>query len=167
MAIRPIIRFPDVRLRQLAAPVDLFDESLRALVDDLYDTMLAAPGVGITAPHIGVAQRVVVIRLSDAEPLRVYINPEILSASTETLRHTEGSVSMPGVTDDVERPARVYLRYRDVEGTERSEDAEGFLAICLQHEIDQLDGIFWIQRLSPLRRERVVKKYQKLQKRGG
>lgn len=166
MTVRPIVRFPDARLRQPALAVTQFDDQLRALVEDLYETMRAAPGVGITAPHIGVAQRVTVIQLSDAEPRRVYINPEILSSSAETLRHMEGSVSMPGVTDEVERPARVELRYQDVEGRAQSEAADGFLAICIQHEIDQLDGIFWLQRLSALRRERLIKKYQKLQKRG-
>lgn len=141
-----------------------FDNALRALVDDIHDTMLAAPGIGITGPHIGVAKRIVVIQLSATEPRRVYINPQIVSASAETKRHVEGSVSMPGVTDEIERPAAVQLRFQDVDGAEHIEDADGLLAVCLQHEIDQLDGIFWLQRLSPLRRERVVKRYQKLRK---
>lgn len=165
MAIRPIVKYPDPRLRQAAKPVELFDEDLRALVDDIYDTMVAAPGMGITGPHLGILKRIVVIQLSAKHPKQVYINPVVLSASDDTKRHVEGSVSMPGVTDDIERPVSVQVRYQDVFGAEHVENADGLLAVCLQHEIDQLDGIFWLQRLSPLWRERVVKRYQKLQKR--
>ncbi len=165
MAVRAIVRFPDARLSTVAAPVEAFDAELRTLADDLYDTMRAAPGIGITAPHIGVSKRVVVLQLTPDEPVRVYINPAIAWASEEKTRYAEGSVSMPGVTDEIERSARVRVSYRTLDGQEASEEAEGLLAVCHQHEIDQLDGIFWIQRLSPLRRERVVKRFQKLQKR--
>lgn len=103
MAVRNIVKFPDPRLRAVAAVVNVFDEELRVLADDLRDTMLAAPGVGITAPHLGVAKRVVVLKLSAAEPVQVYVNPKIVWASTETIRHAEGSVSMPGVTGEIER----------------------------------------------------------------
>lgn len=161
MAIRPILRFPDVGLRTVCKPVEVFDEKLRELADDLLDTMRAAPGVGITAAHIGVALRVVVIELG-GEPVRYFVNPEIISASDETIRQVEGSVSMPGMTDEVERPNLIRVRYSDLAGAEREEVAEGFLAVCIQHEIDQLDGIFWIQRLSRLKRERLVKRWQKL-----
>ncbi len=167
MAVRPIVKYPDPRLRQIAEPVLQFDDDLRTLVDDIYETMLAAPGIGITGPHLGIAKRIVVIQLAATEPKRVYINPVVVSASNDTKRHLEGSVSMPGVTDDIERAASVQVRYQDIDGVEHTEDADGLLAVCLQHEIDQLDGIFWLQRLSPLRRERVVKRYQKLQKRVG
>lgn len=163
MAIRPIIRFPDPLLRRAAEPVTRFDTDLKALADDLLDTMRAAPGVGITAPHIGVALRLVVLELTPGE-VGVYVNPELVAASKEMLRHSEGSVSMPGANEEIERPARVTIRYRDLDGTERTEEAEGFRAICHQHEIDQLDGIFWLDRLSRLKRERVVKRYEKLER---
>lgn len=165
MAVRPIVRFPDARLRAIAEPVRAFDADLRALADDLYDTMRAAPGIGITGPHIGIAKRVVVLQLALDQPVRTYVNPTIAWASDEKVRHAEGSVSMPGVTEEVERSARVRVSYRTLDGVDASEDAEGLLAVCHQHEIDQLDGVFWIQRLSPLKRERVVKRFQKLQKR--
>ncbi len=161
MTLRPILRFPDPRLRQKAEPVTAFDAGLRDLVADLFETMAAAPGVGMTAPHIGVLQRIVVLDLP-GKGKGVYVNPEILWSSDETARHEEGSVSMPGVGDAVERPARIRLRWQNLDGTEQSGEADGFLAICLQHEIDQLDGIFWLQRLSRLRRDRLVKKFEKL-----
>jgi peptide deformylase len=162
MAILPIVRFPDPRLRAVAEPVEHFDADLRRLADDLLDTMRAAPGVGITAPHVGLLRRLVVLELSPGE-VRVYVNPKLVWSSPETARATEGSVSMPGVTEEVERPAKVRVTYQDLDGTERTEEADGFLAICHQHEIDQLDGIFWLQRLSRLKRGRVVARYGKLQ----
>lgn len=164
MTARPIVRFPDPRLRAVAEPVTVFDEELRALAQDLLDTMRAAPGIGITAPHIGIAKRVVVLELSPDDGVRSYVNPEIVWASDETIRHQEGSVSMPGVTEDVERHARVRVKYRDLDGLEHVEEAEGLLSVCHQHEIDQLDGIFWIQRLSRLKRDRLVKRWEKLQR---
>jgi peptide deformylase len=127
--------------------------------------MRAAPGIGITAPHIGSAQRVVVIELPGVEGVRVYVNPEIVQASREMIRHEEGSISMPGVTEEIERHAKLSVRYRDQDGNEHSEDTEGLLAVCLQHEIDQLDGMFWIHRLSRLKRERLIKRYEKLARR--
>ena len=165
MAVRNIIRFPDLRLRTAAEPVTAFDDGLRALADDLLDTMKAAPGIGITGPHIGVGKRVVVLQLSASEPARVYVNPLIEWASEERAHHIEGSVSMPGVTEQIERAKRVRVSYRTLEGAEASEEAEGLLAVCHQHEIDQLDGIFWIERLSKLKRERIVKRFQKIEKR--
>jgi peptide deformylase len=123
--------------------------------------MRAAPGIGITAPHIGVGLRVVVLELSRGD-VRTYVNPAILWASAETIRHAEGSVSMPGVAEEIERAAGVRIAYRDLDGSEQIEEADGFRSVCHQHEIDQLDGIFWIQRLSRLKRERVIKRYEKL-----
>lgn len=161
MAVRPIIRFPDPRLKSVAAAVTRFDDDLRTLAADLLDTMRAAPGVGITAPHIGTALRVVILELEPGKA-EAYVNPAILWASEETIRHAEGSVSMPGVSEEIERPARVRIGYRDLDGCERTEETEGFRAACHQHEIDQLDGIFWIQRLSRLKRDRVIKRYEKL-----
>ena len=164
MTIRPIIRFPDLRLRQKAEDVVTFDDGLRSLAHDLAETMRAAPGIGITAPHIGVFTRLVVIQLeTDASP-HFHVNPQIVWASPEKTRHIEGSVSMPGVTDEIERHARVRVVYRDLDGMEREEEAEGLMAVCHQHEIDQLDGIFWIDRLSKLKRDRLIKKFEKLQR---
>lgn len=163
MPLLPIIRFPDPRLRQAARPVTAFDAELRALAQDLAETMRAAPGIGITAPHCGIALRLVVLDLPE-DALRIYVNPQVVEASPERIRHVEGSVSMPGVTDEVERPAAITLRYHDLDGREHVAEAQGLLAICLQHEIDQLDGIFWTERLTRLRRERVVKRYDKIRK---
>lgn len=165
MALRPIVTWPDPRLKTKAAPITAFDADLRTLADDLLATMRAAPGVGITAPHVGVALRLVVLELSPADGVRIYANPEIVEASAETQRHAEGSVSMPGVVDDVERAARVRLRWRDLDGGAHESEAEGFLAVCLQHEIDQLDGVFWLDRLSRLRRDRVIKRWDKTRRR--
>lgn len=162
MAIRPLISFPDPRLRLVAAPVAVFGADLRALAADLLETMLAAPGIGITAPHIGVLQRVVVLQLAEDQAARVYVNPLIVWASEETRRQAEGSVAMPGVVEEVERPARVRVSYQDLDGAAHEEAADGLLAVCHQHEIDQLDGIFWIQRLSRLKRDRVIKRFEKL-----
>jgi peptide deformylase len=162
MAVQPIVKFPDPRLRTVAEPVSVFDDDLRKLATDLADTMRAAPGIGITAPHIGIPKRLVVIEPAPGAGIRTYVNPKILWASVETIRHAEGSISMPGVTQEVERPARVRVSYQDLAGAERIEEADGLLAICHQHEIDQLDGQFWIQRLSRLKRDRLVKRYEKL-----
>lgn len=164
MTIRPIVRFPDLRLRSVAEPISVFDEDLHRLAGDLTDTMRAAPGIGITAPHIGILKRLVVIELSPSAGLRSYVNPSILWTSTETIRHVEGSVSMPGVTEEIERHARVRIGYQTLNGDEAIEEAEGLLSVCHQHEIDQLDGLFWIDRLSRLKRERLVKRYQKQQR---
>lgn len=163
MPVRPIVRFPDPRLKLVAEPVTRFDADLRALADDLLDTMRAAPGIGITAPHLGVPARLVVLELTPGD-VRIYVNPALDWVSPEMVRHVEGSVSMPGVTDEIERHARIRLRYRDLDGAERTEEADGLLAICHQHEIDQLDGIFWIDRLSRLKRERLIARFNKLRR---
>jgi peptide deformylase len=162
MAVRSIIRFPNPLLRAVAEPIQLFDNELSSLADDLIDTMHAAPGIGITGPHIGILKRVVVIQLPSAAKPGIYVNPSVIQASPEMIRQTEGSVSMPGVTEEIERHARVRVRYQDLDGNERFEDADGLLAVCHQHEIDQLDGLFWTHRLSRLRRDRLIKRYDKL-----
>lgn len=163
MAIRPLLRFPDPRLRVAATAVTRFDADLRELAADLLDTMRAAPGIGITAPHIGVSLRLVVLELVPGS-VRTYVNPVLDSVSRETIRHVEGSVSMPGVTDEIECHARVRVRYRDLDGAEQVEEAEGLLSVCHQHEIDQLDGVFWIDRLSRLKRDRLIARYRKLER---
>ncbi|HXV29310.1 MAG TPA: peptide deformylase, partial [Sinorhizobium sp.] len=128
MAIRPIIQFPDPLLNRAAETVSLFDDDLRRLADDLLDTMRAAPGIGITAPHVGVLQRVTVIELDrEAEP-RTFINPEIVWHSPETTHHSEGSVSMPGISEEVERPMSVRVRYQTLSGETREEEASGLMA---------------------------------------
>ncbi|MBN8944723.1 MAG: peptide deformylase [Rhizobiales bacterium] len=166
MPARPLITYPDARLRLKALPVDVVDDGVRELARDILDTMAAVSAVGLTAPHIGILRRVVVIRLDPAAEALNYVNPEVVWASPETAAHNEGSVSMSGVTEAVERPARIRLRYWDLAGVAREDEADGFLAACLQHEIDQLDGMFWIERLSRLKRERVIKRFDKLGRRG-
>jgi len=161
MALRPIVKYPDPRLGETCMPVEIFDRDLRQLADDLLATMRAAPGVGITAAHIGLPLRLVVLELSPQEAPRFYVNPQIVSASSDKIRHVEGSVSMPGFTEEVERARHVRFRYQDLDGTMHEEDATGFHAVCIQHEIDQLDGIFWLKRLSRLKRERLIRKWQK------
>jgi peptide deformylase len=142
--------------------VTAFDGALRDLAKDLLETMHAAPGIGITAPHIGVPMRVVVLDLDAIEGARTYVNPEIEWASSEMILHREGSVSMPGVNDEVRRHAGVRISYQDVDGNMQTEESEGLRAVCHQHEIDQLNGLFWINRLSRLKRERLIKRFEKM-----
>jgi peptide deformylase len=162
MTIRPIVRYPDPRLALPAQAVTAFDDALRELANDLRETMHAAPGIGITAPHIGISLRVVVLDLDPVEGARTYVNPEIIWASPQMILHQEGSVSMPGVNDEVTRHARVRIRYHDVDGNLQTEESDGLRAVCHQHEIDQLNGIFWIRRLSRLKRERLIKRFDKM-----
>ena len=162
MTIRPIVRYPDPRLAIPARPVTEFDGALRELASDLLDTMHAAPEIGITAPHIGVSLRVVVLDLGANEGARTYVNPEIEWASSEMILHREGSVSMPGVNDEVQRHARVRISHQDVDGNMQTEESDGLRAVCHQHEIDQLNGMFWIGRLSRLKRERLIKRFEKV-----
>jgi peptide deformylase len=162
MTIRPILRYPDPRLALTAAPVAVFDDALRELARDLLESMHAAPGIGITAPHIGIALRVVVLDLDPVDGPRTYVNPAIAWASPETIMHQEGSVSMPGVNDDIRRHARIRIDYQDLDGNPHSEESDGLRAVCHQHEIDQLDGQFWIQRLSRLKRDRLIKRFEKI-----
>ncbi len=164
MPARPLILWPDPRLRQPCTPVETFDEGLRALAEDLTASLDAAMAAGLTAAHIGEPCRLVVLRPEPGGPATVYCNPELVEAAPERVDGREGSVSMPGVADDVERAAWVRVRFQDLDGVEQEERAEGFRAACLQHEIDQLDGLFWIERLSRLKRERVLKRYAKLRR---
>lgn len=162
MSIRTIIRYPDPRLALPAQPVTVFNGALHDLARDLLETLHAAPGIGITAPHIGIPLRVVVLDLDSVDGARTYINPEITWASPATMLHQEGSVSMPGVNDDIRRHARVRIDYFDLEGNRQTEESDGLRAVCHQHEIDQLNGMFWIQRLSRLKRERLIKRFGKV-----
>lgn len=161
MPVRPILIYPDPGLSRTCEPVTHFDEDLTSLAGDLLETMRKAPGVGITAAHVGIFQRLFVLELSPEQGPLYYVNPEIIFTDDELIRHMEGSVSMPGATEEVERPRRIRLRYCDLQGNSREEEAVDFHAVCIQHEIDQLDGIFWLRRLSRLKRERLIKKWQK------
>ncbi|MBB3904620.1 peptide deformylase [Methylobacterium brachythecii] len=151
----------------VAAEVATWDDALRALAEDLLDTLRGVGALGLTAPHIGVPARLAVIRLQPDLPHTIYVNPEVVEASPERAPQREGSVSMPGIIEPVERAVRIRVRYRDLDGAPHEEEAEGFAAACLQHEIDQLDGIFWTERLTRLRRERAMKRYAKLRRTGG
>ena len=156
-----ILRYPDPRLAMPCAPVTRFDGELKSFADQLYDAMRAAPGVGITAAHVGHALRLVILDLPDLGGRRDYANPRITWSSHDTISHEEGSVSMPGAIDTVVRPREITIEYTDLNGKPQTERMQGFAAVCMQHEIDQLDGVFWLQRLSRLRRDRVVKKWLK------
>jgi peptide deformylase len=162
MTIRPIIRYPDPRLAIPAQPVTAFDGALRDLATDLLETMHAAPGIGITAPHIGIPLRVAVLDLDAIDGARTYVNPEIIWASPEVIMHQEGSVSMPGVHHDIQRHACIRIGYHDLHGSLQTEESDGLRAVCHQHEIDQLDGLFWIKRLSRLKRDRLIKRFEKV-----
>jgi peptide deformylase len=171
MTIRPLLRWPDPRLTQMCQPVTEFDAGLRDLAADLLETMRTAPGIGITGPHVGVLRRVVVLELAPADlpdgGPRTYVNPVIVWRAAETIRHPEGSIAMPGVGAEIARAAAVRVTYQDLDGEARTEEAEGLRAVCHQHEIDQLDGVFWLRRLSQLKRERVVKRWEKLRRVAG
>ena len=168
MTPRPIINLPDARLRASSQSVDAVDDSIRALMDDMLATMYAAPGIGLAAIQIGVPKRVVVIDTAkkDEAPCPLYlVNPDIVWASGEMSTYEEGCLSIPDYYEDVERPARVRARFLDREGVAREIEAEGVLATCLQHEIDHLNGVLFIDHISKLKRDRVVKKFIKQAKR--
>ncbi len=167
MAKRPILVLPDPRLRAIADPIEKVDDSVKALAQDMLDTMYDAPGIGLAGPQIGEMKRIVVMDLAkegeDPAPI-VMINPEILKFSDETVVTEEGCLSIPELYYDVERPAEVTVRYTDLEGKTVETDATDRLAICIQHEIDHLDGVLYIDYLSRLKRDRVLKKFQKADK---
>src|SRR3981081_3982461 len=144
MTIRPIVRYPDPRLARPAQPVAVFDGALRDLAHDLLETMHAEPRSEINAPRIWISLRVVMLDLDPVSGALTYVNPEIIWASPEMIMHREGSVSMPGVNDDIRRHARVRISYRDVHGHAQTEQSEGLRGVCHQHEIDQRNGLFWI-----------------------
>jgi peptide deformylase len=164
MAIRTILEFPDQRLRTRAQPVTQFDAELGQLIDDMFETMYAAPGIGLAATQLDVHERLLVIDVSEArnEPL-VFINPEILSregvAETE-----EGCLSVPGIFDEVKRAAKVRVRSQDRTGAVGERDFEGVLAVCIQHEMDHLEGKLFVDYLSDLKRQRIRKKLEKERK---
>jgi peptide deformylase len=167
MALRDIIILPDKRLRQVSEPVKKTDKEVRRLVEDMFETMYDAPGIGLAAIQVGVPKRVVTLDLAKKDERKnpqVLINPEILWTSEDTTTYEEGCLSIPQVYEDVERPAQVRVRYRDLEGKEHEVEAGGLLAICLQHEIDHVNGVLFIDHISRLKRDRIVKKFTKAAK---
>lgn len=169
MTIRPILILPDPRLRQVAEPVEAFDDALRSTVEDMFETMYAAPGIGLAGPQIGYMKRVAVIDLADEENPDsgriAMVNPEIVAFGEDTAVSEEGCLSIPEFYYEVERPASVTVRYFTPEGREVTREATGRLAVAMQHEIDHLDGVLYIDYLSRLKRDRVIKKFQKAAKR--
>ena len=169
MAVREIIKLPDKRLRLVSEPVKQIDAAIRKLVDDMFETMYKAPGIGLAAIQVGIAKRVITLDLSkkedDHEP-QVFINPEITWWSEERAKFEEGCLSIPDYYEEVQRPAEVKVRYLDVSGKKHEIDAKGLLATCLQHEIDHTNGVLFIDHLSKLKRDRVIKKFAKAAKSG-
>ena len=172
MAILPILEAPDPRLKLISKPVTSFDAGLRSLVEDMFETMYDAPGIGLAAIQVGVAQRVLVIDLQEKDeetgdtirdPL-VFINPEILEVSEEFSIYNEGCLSVPEQYADVARPAVIRARWFDVDGKEYEEELDGLLATCLQHEMDHLQGILFVDRISKLKRDMLMKKLIKMRK---
>ena len=187
MAIREILEVPDPRLKTVSKPVEAFDDGLKTLVSDMFETMYAAHGIGLAAIQVGEPLRVLVIDLQepdeDAEPEvchahggeehthqpikndpRVFVNPEILQPSDDFQTYQEGCLSVPEIYADVDRPARCRVRWQDLEGKVHEEDMEGMLAVCIQHEMDHLEGVLFIDHLSRLKRQMVLKKLDKIRK---
>lgn len=159
-----IILIPDRRLRQVCEPVAKVDGEVRRVLDDMLETMYAAPGIGLAAPQVGVMQRMLVIDVSrEGEPKQPYcfINPKVVWASDEVSTYQEGCLSIPEYYEDVERPSKVRVEYLDRDGAEQEMVVEGLLSTCLQHEIDHLNGVLFIDHISRLKRERVMKKFIK------
>ena len=167
MAVREIVKLPDKRLRLVSEPVKRIDAEIRKLVDDLFETMYKAPGIGLAAIQIGVPKRVIAMDLSkkeDNHEPQVFINPEIVWTSDATAKYEEGCLSIPDYYEEVERPAEVKVKYLDRDGKSREIDAKGLMATCLQHEIDHTNGVLFIDHLSKLKRDRVIKKFAKAAK---
>ena len=168
MPIRPILVLPDPRLRLKSEPVGAITDEIRTLAADMFDTMYDAPGVGLAAIQIGVPKRVVTIDVSKSDTERtpiVLVNPQVVWASEETRVYEEGCLSIPEYYEEVERPERVRFRYTTLAGEIIEQDADGLLATCVQHELDHLDGVLFIDHLSKLKRDRVTKKFAKAAKR--
>ena len=168
MAVREIITLPDKRLRAVSEPVRKIDDAVRSIVEDMFETMYEAPGIGLAAIQIGVPRRIITMDLSKKEgpqEPRVFINPELLWSSDETATYEEGCLSIPEYYEEVTRPAQVRVKYLDRDGNEQMLEASDLLATCLQHEIDHLNGILFIDHISKLKRDRVIKKYAKAAKR--
>jgi len=172
MGLRQIIILPDKRLRLVSKPVEKVTSDIRKLADDMFETMYDAPGIGLAAIQIAEPLRLITMDLAKKDEEgetkrqpRVFINPEILSSSQERSVYEEGCLSIPEYYEEVERPARVRLRFTDLDGKQHEEDAEGLFATCIQHEIDHLNGVLFIDYLSKLKRDRVEKKFSKAARR--
>jgi peptide deformylase len=168
MALRDIIILPDKRLRVVSDPVKAVDKEVRTLVDDMFETMYKAPGVGLAAIQIGVARRILTADVSkkdDEKNPQAFINPEIVWSSEGKNTYEEGCLSIPEYYEEVERPKQVRVKFTDVHGKAQEIEADGLLATVLQHEIDHLNGVLFIDHISKLKRDRVIKKFQKAAKR--
>ena len=168
MAIRDILILPDKQLRLVSKPVEKVTADVRKLADDMFETMYEAPGIGLAAIQIGVPQRLITMDLAkkdDPSTPRVFINPELVWSSAETSTYEEGCLSIPEYYEEVERPAQVRIRFTDLDGKVHEEEAEGLFATCIQHEIDHLNGVLFVDYLSKLKRDRVMKKFTKAAKR--
>ena len=168
MALRDILILPDKRLRLVSEPVKKIDRDLKALVDDMFETMYEAPGIGLAAIQVGVPKRVVVMDLSkkdEEQERRIFINPAIVSTSEEEATYEEGCLSIPEIYEEVTRPTHVRVTYLDLDGKEQGLEANGLLATCIQHEIDHLNGVLFIDHISKLKRDRITKKFSKAAKR--
>lgn len=167
MSIKPIILLPETILREQSAPIERFDDELKRLASDMTETMYDAPGIGLAAIQIGIARRMLVVDVSkdeDNQNPQVFINPEIVKTSDETSIYDEGCLSIPEYYAEVERPAEITVNYLDLSGKKQSIEADGLMATCLQHEIDHLNGVLFIDYLSKLKRQMVIKKFTKLAK---
>ncbi len=182
MALRPILIAPDPRLKEVSLPVTVVTDETRGLMDDMLETMYAAPGIGLAAIQIGEAKRIIVIDIGkpkpeaedaedeekrkerDPDPM-YFVNPEIVWASDEKVMCEEGCLSVPDLYEEVERPSRVRVRFVDYHGKQREIDCEGMLAVCIQHEMDHLEGVLFIDHLSRLKREMMLRKLAKARKR--
>jgi peptide deformylase len=172
MALLPIIEVPDPRLRQVSTPLEEVTDETRQLIADMFETMYEAPGIGLAAVRVGVPKRLLVIDLQEPEveggdPIkdpRVFINPEILTHSEVEVPYNEGCLSVPDQYAEVERPDRIRARWLDENGASHEEDIDGMLAVCLQHEMDHLEGILFIDHLSRLKREMILRKIAKARK---
>ncbi|SEH53045.1 peptide deformylase [Rhizobium tibeticum] len=167
MTIKPLIILPDPLLRQVSKPIERVDADFQRLADDMLETMYDAPGIGLAAIQIGVPRRMLVIDVSregeEKQPL-VFVNPEVVASSDERSVYEEGCLSIPDYYAEVERPATVTVKYLDRDGKEQTVEADGLLATCLQHEIDHLNGVLFIDHISRLKRDMVVKKFTKAAK---
>ncbi|WP_294336732.1 peptide deformylase [uncultured Sphingomonas sp.] len=174
MTVMTILEIPDAGLRAVAEPVAQVDDAVRTLIDDMFDTMYDARGIGLAATQVGVEKRVVVIDLqegedADGKPVRdpkAFVNPEILSVSEELSKYNEGCLSIPEQYAEVERPARCRVKWLDRDGKELEQDMDGLLATCMQHEIDHLNGVLFIDHISRLKRDMIVKKLNKARRAG-
>ncbi|WP_040616498.1 peptide deformylase [Roseibium sp. TrichSKD4] len=170
MTKRSILTIPDAQLREVCAPVETVDADIKALADDMFETMYAAPGIGLAASQIGVLKRLFVLDVAKEDAPKdpmVFINPKIVWSSEDTSVYQEGCLSIPDYYEDIERPAKVRVQFLNRDGAEQEMEADGLLATCIQHELDHLYGRLFIDYLSKLKRDRVMKKFNKLAKLNG